>query len=72
MAFNLQDNTLAPMFKTLRVSSIISLVTAINFLVLISAVNGEMVLVVIAFITEGTVISSYHEMKELYSSLMLL
>lgn len=57
------------MFKALRASSIMSLVTAMNFLVLASGVNREMVLVVIASITEDTTISSFPGMKGLYSSL---
>lgn len=71
MTFDLWANTLALTFKAMRVSSIVSLLIAMNFRVL-SAVNGEIVLIVIASITEDTVKSSWPEMKKLYSSLRLL
>lgn len=61
MAFNLQANTLAMMFKAFRASSIISLLMAINILVFISVVNRKMVLVVTTYIIDGTVISSFPE-----------
>lgn len=56
MAFDIRANTLAPIFKTFRAFSIRFLVRAINFLVLASAVNREMVLVAVASITEGNAI----------------
>lgn len=69
MAFDIRDNTLAPIFKALMISCIIYLLTAMNILVLTSAINMEMVLVVIAYITEDTGKSSWPEMKDLYSPL---
>lgn len=72
MALDMHANTLAAMFKSFRASSTISLVTAINFLVLTSVVNRETVLVVTASITDITTMSLLPEINELYSHLRLL
>lgn len=57
------------MFQALSVSPIISLLTAMVLRDLTSAVNGEMVLVSSASITDDTGKTSWPEMKELYHSL---